>query len=196
MKLLLTLILLFFVITLKAQLFFGLNFNFFQKNELRYSKSDISYISYENTIGYKIMKKPYNIKMSFYLWDYNKVVDVPKQTTLFRNFTIPFSFSRRIYLNDAIKSIYFNAGLKYSVSYGKSDDLNVNGTYSYYFTHGPGYDLSVSGEFGIYLISIGIQENFEILGLSDVIEKRAIYFSLHLLLSKKELKRRYIDSGL
>lgn len=182
-----------FSISSKSQVFLGWNFNHFENSKsIIFQNSEKNFLPIEAIYGYKIQKKPYNVKLSYYMWNFKKTKDsiyywlLPKETTEINYHTISFTVSKRIYIKDSLLPIYFNPGLKYSTSIGK-DNLDNN-----YLMHGPGLDLAITGEFNSHMISIGVTETLEFMGTGTPRRRRSIYFSWQFLITKTMFNRKYL----
>lgn len=175
------LIIILFSLSSNSQVFIGGNFNHFENNKTIIRENiEPDFLPIEVVYGFKAKKIPYNIKVSFYSWKY----EIPLNAT-YKNIylnTIPLTISKRIYFSDSISSLYFNPGIRYSLTYG------IDNFDKQYLIHGTGIDLSVICEFNSNMISVGITENIEF--AENIIQKRSVYFSWQILLSKNLLKFR------
>ncbi len=183
MKLIITIYLLLIATSINAQLFIGYNFNFFEKQEHLNNQTVTNYSGFESICGYKF-NSPYSIKLSYYMWDFEKntgniIPRIPAKTTKIEYNTIPLLVSRRFYLYKQAP-VYLNLGLKYSATFGK-DNIDTK-----YLSHGPGFDISISGEFNIHMVSVGTHETFELLGYRATNRhRRSIYIAWQVILTKK-----------
>ncbi len=194
MKVKIIIIVLLFSKAISAQIIVGYNLNYFDKiPAVLNMKSETNFLPIEEVLGYKFKKIPYSIKFSFTQSSFEKNAndgyyraDIPEAVSRVDIYSFPLLISKRFYLNDSILPLYFNVGFRYTGSYGVDDLKNK------YFMHGPGYDLSISGEFGVSLVSVGVHETFELFGTGINRNRRAIYFSWEILLSKKMLRRKFL----